>query len=218
MDKRHGWGRRGYHHGNLREALLKAARQLIEQRGPEGFTLAEAARLAGVSPAAPYRHFRDRDALLAELARGGFERFADVLAEAWDGGRPTSLKAFERLGQAYLKFAHEERASYAAMFEAAFATAPAPELKMASDRAFDVLQRACEALSAALPEAQRPPTRLMGLHVWAMAHGAASLFGEEGPARGKVPLTPEEILESAVLIYLKGLGILPGEGGGAGPR
>jgi hypothetical protein len=54
-------GPRGYHHGNLREALLRAALQLIAEKGPAGFTFAEAARWAGVSPAAPYRHFRDRD-------------------------------------------------------------------------------------------------------------------------------------------------------------
>src|SRR5262245_54366005 len=71
-----------YHHGNLREVLLEAARKLIEQYGPAGFSLTEAARLAGVSPAAPYRHFRDRDALLAEVARTGFDCFAARLGIA----------------------------------------------------------------------------------------------------------------------------------------
>ncbi len=66
-----GAGRRGYHHGNLREALIEAALELIGAKGPAGFTVAEAARLAGVSPAAPYRHFRDADALLAEVALRG---------------------------------------------------------------------------------------------------------------------------------------------------
>jgi hypothetical protein len=71
-----GGGPRGYHHGNLKEALLRAALELIAQKGPAGFTFAEAARWAGVSPAAPYRHFRDRDELLANVALRGFERFA----------------------------------------------------------------------------------------------------------------------------------------------
>src|ERR1700704_4734541 len=62
-------GRRGYHHGNLREALIRAALDLIAQKGPAGFTFADAARSAGVSSAAPYRHFRDREALLADVAR-----------------------------------------------------------------------------------------------------------------------------------------------------
>ena len=85
----HGRGtRRGYHHGNLREALVEAALELIGAKGPAGFTFAEAARHAGVSPAAPYRHFRDRDALLSEVAQRGFQRFEQQLAAAWDEGRP----------------------------------------------------------------------------------------------------------------------------------
>ena len=114
-----GWRRpRSYHHGNLKEVLLEAARKLIEEHGAFGFSLTEAARLAGVSPAAPYRHFRDRDALLAEVARHGFERFAARLDMAWNNGVPTPLSAFDALGKAYLGFAREEPASYAVMFEA----------------------------------------------------------------------------------------------------
>ena len=65
--------RRGsYHHGDLREALVRAALELIAEKGPVGFTVAEAARSAGVSPAAPYRHFRDRDELIADVARRGY--------------------------------------------------------------------------------------------------------------------------------------------------
>src|SRR5256885_12884743 len=103
-------GRRSYHHGNLREALISAALDLIAQKGPAGFTFAEAARAAGVSPAAPYRHFRDRDALMADVARRGFERFSTELARAWDNGRPDPLRAFERLRRAYLDFPRREPA------------------------------------------------------------------------------------------------------------
>ena len=66
---------RGYHHGNLKEALLQAALDLIAQKGAAGFTFADAARMAGVSPAAPYRHFRDRDELISSIAQRGFEQF-----------------------------------------------------------------------------------------------------------------------------------------------
>ncbi len=65
---KHGGGQRGYHHGNLKEALIRAALDLIAKKGPAGFTFAEAARWAGVSPAAPYRHYRDRDELLSDVA------------------------------------------------------------------------------------------------------------------------------------------------------
>src|ERR1700759_254126 len=115
----HHKGRRegGYHHGNLKEALIDAALDLIARKGPAGFTFAEAARSAGVSPAAPYRHFRDRDELLANIAQQGFERFEAQLNAAWNDGRPDTLTAFQRLGVAYLAFAREHPAYYSAMFE-----------------------------------------------------------------------------------------------------
>src|SRR2546423_7773966 len=97
-------GPRGYHHGNLKEALIRAALELIAQKGPAGFTFAEAARWAGVSPAAPYRHFRDRDDLLIDVARRGFDQFAEALAQAWADGRPDPLTALDRAGKASLQF------------------------------------------------------------------------------------------------------------------
>ena len=209
------WRRpRSYHHGNLKEVLLEAARKLIEQHGPVGFSLTEAARLAGVSPAAPYRHFRDRDALLAEVAHSGFDRFAARLDAAWNNGLPTPLSAFENIGRAYLGFAREEPASYTVMFETGLAPGTEGETLPAADRAFDVLQRAAEALCRQLPEDERPPIKLVSLHFWTMAHGVATLFSQGGRAAGKVPMTSEEVLESGLLIYLKGLGVLPDEGGG----
>src|SRR3546814_1988389 len=93
MTWRDGQGRRrGYHHGNLREALIRAALDLIAEKGPAGFTFAEAARWAGVSSAAPYRHYRDREALLADVARRGFEQFAERLDHAWNDGNPEPFK------------------------------------------------------------------------------------------------------------------------------
>src|SRR5204863_3119631 len=136
-------GRRSYHHGNLREALISAALDLIAQKGPAGFTFAEAARQAGVSPAAPYRHFRDRDALMADVARRGFEHFERRLAAAWTDGKPNPREAFENLGKAYLDFARTEPAYYSAMFESGLSIAQHRELQEAGDRAFAVLRGAC---------------------------------------------------------------------------
>ena len=131
---------RGYHHGNLKEALLRAALELIAKKGAAGFTFAEAARWAGVSPAAPYRHFRDRDELLASMALRGFHQFEEALARAWDEGRPDVFFALDRLGRAYLDFARSEPAYYSAMFEAGVPLAGNPELRDAGDRAFAVLR------------------------------------------------------------------------------
>ena len=206
-----GFERRGYHHGNLREALIAAALELIAGKGPAGFTVAEAARLAGVSPAAPYRHFRDAEAMLAEVAMRGFEQFAASLAAAWNDGRPDPLRAFEAIGRAYLAFARDNPAYYAAMFEAHVALDAHPELLTAGDRAFTILREAAERLTATLPKNQRPPSMMMALHVWAMSHGIASLFVRGDASRRRLPMPPEELLEAGVLIYLQSLGLAGGK-------
>ena len=200
--------RRGYHHGNLREALIRAALNLIAEKGPAGFTFADAARSAGVSSAAPYRHFRDRQALLADVARRGFELFEERLDRAWNEGRPDPFVAFENVGRAYLAFAREEPAFYSAMFEAGLPFDGDPELREAADRAFAVLRRAADAFCARLPSDRRPPALMMSLHLWALAHGIASLFARADGGRRKLPMTPEELLEAGVLIYLRGLSLI----------
>ena len=200
--------RRGYHHGNLREALIRAALDLIDQKGPAGFTFADAARSAGVSSAAPYRHFRDREALLADVARRGFELFAAALNQAWNDGRPDPYAAFENVGRAYLTFARNEGAYYSAMFEAGVGLDADPALREVSDRAFEVLRRASEALCARMPQEQRPPALMMSLHIWALSHGIASLFARGDAGRRPLPMSAEELLEAGVLIYLRGLGII----------
>ncbi|MGE5510680.1 MAG: TetR/AcrR family transcriptional regulator [Bacteroidota bacterium] len=205
-------GRRGYHHGNLREALINAALDLIARKGPAGFTFAEAARAAGVSAAAPYRHFRDRDALMADVARRGFELFEQRLSAAWNGGLPTPLAALEEMGRAYLAFARDEPAYFSAMFESGLPLDQHRELRDAGDRAFGVLRQACEALLPVLPAGKRPPALMLALHIWSLSHGIASLFARGDAARRPLPMSPEELLEAGVLVYLEGLGMVrPGD-------
>lgn len=206
------WKRRAegaYHHGNLREALIQAARELIKEKGPGGFTFADAARSAGVSPAAPYRHFRDREALLADVAREGFQRFEAMLATGWNGGKPDAMTAFNNVGKAYLAFARAEPAYYAAMFESGLPPDLSPDLRASSDRAFAVLRVAADGVVTLLPAGKRPPALMMSLHIWSMAHGIASLFGRGDSGRRALPMTAEELLESEMLIYLQGLGFSP---------
>lgn len=199
--------RRGYHHGNLREALIKAALDLITEKGPSGFSFAEAARAAGVSAAAPYRHYRDRDALMADVARRGFEAFEQKLVAAWNGGKPSPAVAFDRLGRAYLDFARTEPAQFSAMFESGLSFSDYPELHSAGDNAFNVLRDACAALVATMPEGKRPPVMMMALHIWSLSHGIAALFARGDGARRPIPMSPEDLLDAAVLIYLDGLDV-----------
>jgi AcrR family transcriptional regulator len=201
--------RRSYHHGNLREALIQGALELIAQKGPAGFTVAEAARAIGVSPAAPYRHFRDRDDLMADVATRGFALFEAALQRAWNGGRPDPRRAFEALGRAYLDFARTEPAYYSAMFEAGTPLDATPQLRLAGDQAFAVLREAAEAVCATLPAGKRPPALMVALHVWSLSHGIASLFARADLSRRKLPMSPEELLEAGVLLYLQGLAADP---------
>src|ERR1700744_5584654 len=198
---------RGYHHGNLKEALLQAALGLIAEKGAAGFTFADAARIAGVSPAAPYRHFRDRDELLSSIAQRGFEQFEAALSEAWDDGPPDTVSAFERFGRAYLAFGVEKPAFYSAMFESGLAADVSAGLHAAAERAFAVIRAAAERLAAlAPPGSPRPPALRMALHIWAMSQGVASLFERGDAARRNLPMSAEELLEAEVLIYVRGLG------------
>ncbi|SHM06297.1 transcriptional regulator, TetR family [Paracoccus solventivorans] len=200
--------RDSYHHGNLRQALVDATVALIEQKGPMAFTLAEAARQAGVSAAAPYRHFSGRDQLLEEVVRQGFLDFAARLEAAFDGGRPSALSAFLRMGEAYLGFAAARPGFYMAMFESGLSIAGNADLAAAAERAELALVRAAEALFARLPLGRRPPATMVANHVWALSHGVVELFGRGRPGT-RSPIGAAEMLESGVLIYLRGLGVIP---------
>jgi AcrR family transcriptional regulator len=200
--------RRSYHHGNLRAALIKATLGLIEAKGPLGFTLAEAARQAGVSAAAPYRHFRGRDELIEGVALQGFEMFADRLEAAFNNGQPTLLSAFGAMGQAYLDFARKNPGYYIAMFESGVAIAGNPDLARAADRAMGILRHAAERLAERLPPERRPPSGMIANHIWAMSHGVVELFSRGTPG-ARAPYSADEMLETGTGIYLRGLGLIP---------
>ena len=200
--------KRGYHHGDLRRALAEAALHLIEEKGPQGFTLSEAAKEAGVTPAAVYRHFSGREELIAEIARQGYEIFGDLMEHAYSSGGPTALAAFEATGRAYLAFARKFPGHYVAMFESGVSVNATPALALAARRASDVLETAAGALSEHIPPAKRPPASMFSAHVWAMSHGVVELFARGQPGRTS-PFPPEDLLESGIGIYLRGLGLVP---------
>lgn len=200
--------KQGYHHGNLRQALVDAALTLIEEKGPTGFTLSQAAKQAGVTPAAVYRHFAGREDLIAEAARQGYEIFADVMEYAYESGQPSALSAFEATGRAYLAFARKYPGHYISMFESGISVNHSPELAAVSARARGVLERAAVDLSQHIPEGKRPPPSMVSAHIWAVSHGVVELFARNSPGT-QSPFPPEDLLESAIGVYLRGLGILP---------
>jgi hypothetical protein len=93
------------------------------------------------------------------------------------------------------------------MFEARIAREPFPDLQAAGDRAFAVLRGLAERLAAAARIQPRPPGLMIALHIWSSAHGIASLFGRADASRRPLPMSAEDLLEAAVLIYLQGLGV-----------
>ncbi len=199
--------KRGYHHGNLREALVQACLALIEQKGPTGFTLSEAAREAGVTPAAVYRHFEGRDDLIAAAALEGYAIFADLMEYAYDKGQPSALASFEATGRAYLAFARRHPGHYVAMFESGISIQRTPELNAAATRALGVLERAAADLSQHIPAEKRPPPAMFAAHIWAMSHGVVELFARGSPGT-KSPFPPEDLLETGIGVYLRGLGLI----------
>lgn len=163
--------RRGYHHGHLKQALLEAGRALLRDRGAAGFSLADAAKLAGVSAAAPYRHFRDKDALLAEIASEGFRLFGERLQSAIRSD-PSPQAAFAIMGQAYLAFAREEPGLYDAMFT--WCSGPHAAASPVPQRCFDLLIAGIE-MGLAFQKAPTDLKRQLAVQVWAMSHGLAML-------------------------------------------
>ncbi len=193
--------KRRYHHGSLKQALVEAALELLAEGGPAALTLTEAARRAGVSPAAPYRHFTGRDALMSELARRGFETFGARIEAAWDEGRPDAQSAMRAMCAAYLKFARDEPGLYAAMFGQATTLAD-PQAGGAADHALEILWRA---VVAWLQQAGAPAqgARYAALQIWSAAHGVAMLTisGHFDPVRSA---DPAAVLEGAAQGIMEG--------------
>lgn len=154
---------RQYHHGDLRRALVMAATALLTERGPTALSLREAAKAAGVSHNAPYRHFRNREALLAAIAAEGFARLARHLAAV----PPTPGGRLAALGGAYIDFARANPALYRLMFGAEVAIGEHEELRLAAEGALDQLR-------GALPAASTLRQDTIG--AWALVHGLAHLL------------------------------------------
>jgi len=198
--------RRSYHHGNLKEALVEAARRFIAERGLSGFTLVDAAKLVGVTPAALYRHFRGREALVAEVAYRGFSHLAERLARALRGPG-TPIERFTRMGEAYLAFAQQEPGYYAAMFapkggdETNGAPPPGPDAPAGSP--FTLL---VNALMATFPDGFGPvDPRFVALEVWALSHGIATLDAAGQLPQGPGFPTKHELLRAGVLAIVHGV-------------
>jgi AcrR family transcriptional regulator len=164
---------RSYHHGNLKQALLAAAVKVIGKVGPRAFTLREVARQAKVSHNAPYRHFQDKDELLAAVAAQGFDRLADsMIAAAAHAGN--ARDALRLSGRGYVQFALQWPEHFSVMFEYCDGLAAYPDYAASGQRAFQVL---LDNIVAAQNAGQLPAVdgKMLALTAWSMVHGIAKL-------------------------------------------
>ncbi len=166
--------RRGtYHHGDLKRALTQAALVLVAEKGPKGFTLTEAARRAGVSAAAPYRHFSDKAQLLAAVAEEGFIQLHEALTAASDGASDPKNRVID-LGRAYVHWAVNHPDYYLSMFGAETVKRDHPGLLIAGGRAFgELVDAITSCLESGVMEGQ-DPIKIAG-PLWSLVHGVASL-------------------------------------------
>jgi AcrR family transcriptional regulator len=175
--------RASYHHGSLRETLVRACLDLIRAEGIGAVSLRRVAREAGVSPGAPYHHFPDRAALLTAIAGEGFEMLEGrLLAARASSASPAA--ALTAMTEAYVLFAHEQPAYFHLMFRPELAhPGEHPVAKDAADRSFAVL---CEVVADCQREGAVPAgeTGPLVTALWALAHGLASLW-VDGPLDGR---------------------------------
>ena len=157
------YSRRSYHHGNLRAALVRAAGDILDQSGAATLTLREAARRAGVSHSAPYRHFADREALLAEVVAQGFMQLAATLREAASAGGA-------EVARAYLRFALGHPSRYRLMYAGEISPARRADLAQHFAPVLRVLTDSIPGLGDA------EHARRAGTASWALLHGLAGLL------------------------------------------
>lgn len=165
--------RQSYHHGNLKQTLLQSAVKVLAKTGPRDFTLRAVARQAKVSHNAPYRHFQDKDELLAAVAAEGFDRLADSMIEA-SASLSNPLQAFHASGLGYVGFALRWPDHFGVMFDYGPDLSVYPDYAAAGQRAFQVL---LDKIVAAQTARQLPPgdPLSMALIAWSLVHGIAKL-------------------------------------------
>jgi AcrR family transcriptional regulator len=183
-----------YHHGDLREALIAATRQLVVERGAENFSLADACRIAGVSPAAPYKHFRDRDEILEIVVQQGFDELTDaIIAAIATAGRGTAA-GMAAMGHAYLDFAATQTALFRLMFGQDRAINNAPTVVETGRGCFTHVIGEVEAYCAA--NQVSGDSQAIALEMWTFVHGAAMLSIDQDYEKVAPGLNVKALLDS----------------------
>jgi AcrR family transcriptional regulator len=188
-----------YHHGDLRRALLEAAEKVLERDGPGGLSLRAVAREAGVSPAAPYHHFKDKEELMLAVGKAGFGKLNVELAAAATG-RADLGDRLSNIGVAYVEFAQNHPATYRVMYDCARRVDAMPESEDHDKSGFAMVKDAIR--EAAGGEISEVDAHLAAIAAWCAVHGLAEMrgFAEFQPL--KAELGGEEAFLRGVLSHI----------------
>jgi AcrR family transcriptional regulator len=199
-----------YHHGNLRDTLIIAAAQLIEENASVDFAMIDAARRAGVSSAAPYRHFKDKDALLEAVSQLAFLGLTEAVQHVAKGLPKGSEQVITVTGKAYIGYVTEHRAFYDLMWgDMGLRAFEAADIEIKTSGFYvlvDAVHNWCDASSLSEYNAQE-----LAVKLWAMAHGLACLAMNQQLEKFLPEVDVYSLLESSTRTFLEGLRRLPAE-------
>lgn len=198
--------KQSYHHGDLRRALLDAALALITEGGAHALTLREVARRVGVTQAAPYHHFADKEAILAAVAEEGFVGLYDAMIAARDASSSKPAARLRAMGLGYVRFAVAHPAHFRVMFTSMCDVPSYPSLHAAADRAFAALLEAITAAQKA-GVVRRGDAAELSLLAWSTMHGLSMLWIEgaaHGPAGAELSI--DKLADAATDMLVRGLG------------
>jgi AcrR family transcriptional regulator len=192
--------KRAYHHGDLRAAMVEAALKLIAKNGPRGFSLSEAARLAGVSVGAPYRHFADKEALFSDIAAQGFDELCGRIEAAAKTSPDDPRKGLVAIGMAYVRFAVERPSHFQVMFDSAIHRRKDPAVDGPADRSFQILAETVH--NAAVKKDVRSEETLTAA-IWALMHGHAMFAMDDSFANMEFKTHTETLVQDSFELLVK---------------
>ena len=189
-----------YHHGDLRAGLIEATRQLVEEKGPDGFSVSDACRLAGVSTAAPYKHFKDRSEMITAMVMEGMARHRDNMIAALAEVPPATPARIKALGREYVVFALKEPGVFRLKFGGFTDRLDDPKLQEAGEGTFAMV---LSEVAQCIGESEiTDDVRRRGFMLWSFVHGLSFLLADPKLSMMGGELELEELLDDVAIRML----------------